>query len=52
MCQKKNTIGIGYCKVSAAGLIAASYPKAAPDAQTELRQMVGQLTKDETPMVR
>lgn len=40
------------CKVSAAGLIAASYPKAAPDAQTELRQMVGQLTKDETPMVR
>eukprot|EP01052_Picozoa_sp_SAG31_P023026 SAG31_NODE_1865_length_7034_cov_1.932805_2_plen_341_part_00 len=40
------------CKVSGAGLIAAAYTQSNPDAQAELRQIIGQLTKDETPMVR
>jgi serine/threonine-protein phosphatase 2A regulatory subunit A len=40
------------CKVSAAGLFASSYPKAVPESQAELKAMFGQLTKDETPMVR
>lgn len=39
-------------RVSACGLFAVAYPRAALAQQTELRQLYAQLCHDETPMVR
>jgi serine/threonine-protein phosphatase 2A regulatory subunit A len=39
-------------KVSAAGLIATAYPKAADEIKGDLKTSLAQITKDETPMVR
>jgi hypothetical protein len=39
-------------RVSAAGLFATAYPRCPGPVKVELRQLYGQLARDETPMVR
>jgi hypothetical protein len=39
-------------RTSACALYATAYPKAAPQAQTEMRKMFADLCHDDTPMVR